>query len=149
EDSDSGAARIASGDAVSQPSTTTVDELATTPELAALAATSDAEGATLAWLSYFDPTIPYEKPKTLAPDGRLAPVQAELRTQFIPAKLAPGAVDAVLPASETISIRARSVAGVALARKGARQLLTWTAIDNGFPQVFTTELDSFGHRLRQ
>lgn len=148
-DNDSDESAHPSEENVWRLSETTLDELVTTPELSALAASSDPEGTTLAWLSYFDPTIPYERPKTLAPDGRMAPVQAELRTQFIPNRLTPGIADGQLPASETISIRARSVAGVALARKGARQLLVWTAIDNGVPQVFTTELDATGRRLHQ
>jgi hypothetical protein len=129
--------------------TPSIAALLPTPELVSVAAQEDAQGTTIAWLSYFDPSIPYERPKTIAPDGRLAPVQAELRTQFVPAGISGLDYATKLPASETISIRARSVAGVALARKGARQLLAWSAIDGEAPQVFMTELDERGHRLRQ
>jgi len=126
-----------------------VEALLPTPELVSVAAQADAEGTTIAWLSYFDPSIPYTRPKAIAPDGRLAPVQAELRTQFVPAGLRSADLATRLPSSEVISIRARSVAGVALARKGDRQLLAWSAIDGAAPQVFMTELDARGHRLRQ
>jgi hypothetical protein len=117
-------------------------DLAQDVELADVAGLARKDGALLAWVTQFDPNTPYVKPERAAPDGRWAPVQALLQTQWAPA-------GSELPPPEVISYRARSVAGVALAEKGDRALLVWSAIDGKSPQVFTTLLDQVGKRVRQ
>lgn len=109
---------------------------------------SSSEGTLLAWLSYFDPSTPYVTPDRPAPDGRLAPVRAELRTQWL-AKGFDGSSGGELPENFVISYRARSPGGVSLSRGRKNHLLVWTAIDDKTPQVFTTLLDDRGKKVAQ
>lgn len=97
-----------------------------------------------AWISYFDPSLPWQRTAAPGPDGRTDPLQATLQVA-VSGSPQPFAV-------ETISRRAQTLGGVALApalsgRPGS--LLAWTAMDNGVPQVFLTELDPNGKRLIQ
>lgn len=121
--------------------------------LADLAASFGGAREQLSWVSYFDPSIPYEKPKSPAPDGRLEPLRAELASVSLAAALsAPAAaeVPGPTPKPQVISYRAHSNGGVALAA-GPRgeTLLAWTALDAGKPQVFVTLLDARGQRVTQ
>jgi hypothetical protein len=106
------------------------------------------EGTLVGWLSYFDPAAPYVTPKEPAPDGRKAPVRAQLWTQWLP-----GGFQATggepLPEPTVISYRARSPGGVSLAPGQRSNLLVWTAIDSGVPQVFTTLVDAHGKKVAQ
>jgi hypothetical protein len=123
-------------------STEPLKTLVQTPPLADFAVSRRESGALVTWLTEFDPNTPYVKPDRPAPDGRWAPVQALLQTQWLPD-------GAALPVLETLSYRARSVSGIALAQKGERELLVWSAFDGKSPQVFTTLLDPQGKRVRQ
>lgn len=143
------------------PRATSQAYVADAMDLVALHGWTSASGTTLAWLSYFDPTTPWEVPSRPAPDGRRAPVRAVLRTQVLgvgaPGVGAPGggAVGAgsdgekVLQ-EETISWRAHSPGGLAWAPGAAEEkLLVWSALDDDEPQVFATVVDAQGRRLRQ
>lgn len=116
--------------------------IATPAPLADLATAPLGPGLLAAWVTYFDPGIPWVAPKTAAPDGRFAPVQALL--QVTRADL-----DPVSPT--TLSIRARSLGGVALAPATGREeaLVAWTAIDQGRPQVFGTVVGGRAQKLTQ
>ncbi|MCA9631834.1 MAG: hypothetical protein KC766_29475 [Myxococcales bacterium] len=99
----------------------------------------------VAWLTFFDPSTPYTRRKTPAPDGRFDPVRALLKVRGVAADGTPGSV-------ETISYRARSLGGAALSAgdpKGKEALLAWSALDNKVPQVFVTLLGAGGKKLRQ
>lgn len=126
-----------------------LQSLVNTPPLAAVEAVSGGQGTLVAWLSDFDPNIPYQIPTKPAPDGRYAPVQAQIKTRWL-SETGEARQSACDPTSEqSVSIRARSVAGLALTHSRDRNLLVWTAIDNLQPQVFTTLLDTRGQRLKQ
>ncbi len=103
-------------------------------------------GATLAaWVSYFDPTTPWERLRKPAPDGRFDPVRALIQVQAFPDGKA--SLDA-----HTISLRARSLGGVALVPGDPAKheaLLVWTAVDNKLPQVFATLLGADGNKIAQ
>lgn len=104
------------------------------------------DSALVAWVTYFDPTTPYVRLKRPAPDGRLDPLRALLQVQA-----ASGDAGELGPI-ETVSLRARSLAGVSLApgRPGQNEaLLVWSAIDNKQPQVFLTLLDARGKKKQQ
>ncbi len=118
-----------------------------TPELSDLAATHSGGGQLVAWLSYFDPSTPYEKPTRPAPDGRMKPVRALLTTQWLGDDWRGSGTE--LPAPTVLSYRARSTAGLALARKNDRSLLAWSAVDGEQPQVFTTLVGGRGERISQ
>ncbi len=106
--------------------------------LADLAARPSAGAELVAWITYFDPTLPYERPKAPAPDGRLAPVRALLQTLHS---------SNLTNEPTTISLRARSLGGVSLAEgKGGDFLLGWAAIDHQVPQVFVTLVNAQGQR---
>lgn len=128
--------------AVGGPRVISNEQLVATPPLADLAGISATDGSLLSWVTQFDPHAPDATQGRPAPDGRPAPVQALLQTQWAPA-------GSKLPPPEVISYRARSLGGVALAQKGDRALLAWSALDGKSPQVFTTLLDAGGKRLRQ
>lgn len=113
--------------------------------IADIASTSLGTGALLAWVTEFDPTTPYVKPTAPAPDGRMAPVRAQLRVATTSAE------DVRSLEPQTISYRAHAPGGVALASApgDARALLAWSALDEGQPQVFATQLDRSGKRIAQ
>lgn len=127
------------------PRVASLEVLAKTDPLAAVAATHLGTTSLAAWLTYFDPAAPWQRLTRPAADGRLDPPRALLQVRALPE------TGAALPA-ETISIRARSPGGVALAAAAAgssEALLAWTAIDFKLPQVFLTVLDAKGKKLRQ
>lgn len=101
-----------------------------------------ADPTLLGWVTYFDPAIPYVRPTRPAPDGRFAPVRALLQ-------VAPLSRDRSLGQIQTVSYRAHSLAGVALAPQEHATLLVWGALDNQVPQVFLTLLDRNGRRISQ
>lgn len=107
------------------------------------------EDRVLVWLTEFDPNLPYVKPKTPAPDGKLAPVRSELWTQVLSSAETAGGASAPAANPTIISYRAHSVSGIATATRGEQTLLAWTALDNNQPQVFTTLLDARGAKLSQ
>jgi hypothetical protein len=125
----------------------TLQAIAPTDELADLDVTPLGEGTLVVALSEFDPNTPYEVPTSPAPDGRLAPVQAHLETLWFPPNADSGRSPE--PTRTSISIRARSVAGVTITPNGAQTALIWTALDDQKPQVFVTLLDERGRKTRQ
>lgn len=125
------------------PRPTTIQAIGQVDALGDLAAARVGQGTLAAWLTYFDPAIPYEKPEKPAPDGRYAPVRAILTVRRLPAEGDP-------PEAEVVSYRARSLGGVALSPNDASEaLLVWTAIEAKKPQVFTTLLSEAGQKKRQ
>lgn len=124
------------------------EALGPVPELVAIrAAEGSTEGSLLgAWLSYFDPQKPYRAPTQPAPDGRLAPVRAQLVSFDLGASWLEGAP----LAPSVISYRARSWGGLSLVPPEAGEgLLVWAALDNQRPEVFATLINGAGKRLRQ
>lgn len=110
-----------------------------------LAARRVGGGVLAAWVSHFDPATPDVRLKRPAPDGRFDPLRAKLQTRAV-------MPDGSLSNLSTISLRARSPGGVALAPgKPAHPdaLLAWAALDHQVPEVFVTLLDPRGHKLTQ
>lgn len=127
----------------------TVQALIASEELAALDAARLGAGTLITTLTAFDPNTPYEIPSTPAPDGRMAPVQAQLKALWYGPKAETSPTKDGAATETSISIRARSVAGLEVAPAGNEALLVWTAIDDNKPQVFLTTLDKTGQKLRQ
>lgn len=122
-----------------------VTTLAAGDPLADVAVTRSGTTTLVAWVSYFDPTTPWKRLTKPAPDGRFDPLQALLQVRALPDGKEPSA-------AETISLRARSLGGVAIA-PGAPEhqeaMLVWTAVDAGQPQLFATILGADGKKARQ
>ncbi|MCH2108108.1 MAG: hypothetical protein MK135_02175 [Polyangiaceae bacterium] len=106
----------------------------------------------LAWVTFFDPQLPYTKTNRIAPDGRRAPVRAQLTTATLEG------IDGESPAQreyrfleKKISVRARSLGGIALSEANTKKesVVAWAAIDGKYPQVFVTLIDSEGTKIRQ
>jgi hypothetical protein len=117
--------------------------VAETPPLADVVAARVGSGWLLGTLSQFDDTTPYVKPKTPAPDGKLAPVRAVLTLQ-------PFALDGRAEPARVISYRARASSGIALARlSDDRALLAWSALDQQRPEVFATLVGKDGQPAMQ
>ncbi len=117
--------------------------IATAEPLSDLAVAMDGAEGQIAWLTYFDPSIPYVRRKTPAPDGRFDPVRAVLKVQSL---------DAGDSAPTTVSYRARSLGGVALSAGDPAKhetLLVWSALDNKQPQVFVTLLARTSKKISQ
>lgn len=131
-------------DDTSPPRAATLQAAVPVPELSDVQVVGAPDGTLVTWLSYFDPSIPYEIPQQPAPDGRMAPVRALLATQWVPEE-----DKGERWPSEVISYRAHSPGGVALASKPSGALIAWTALDQGQPQVFTTLTDRRGKRTSQ
>lgn len=109
--------------------------------LSSVAATQQGDKSLVAWLTFFDPSAPWTRLKKPAKDGRFDPPRALLETAQLGSS-----------ATHTISFRARSTSGVALASDGGahgESMLVWSALDNQVPQLFTTVLDASGKKLRQ
>lgn len=122
------------------------ETLAEVPELADLHGVTWEEGerSLLAWVSYFQPDLPYVIPKEPAPDGRRAPFRAKLTTVH------PSGADGSGAAETIISYRARSLGGAHLiAPKENRGLLLWSALDENKPRLFATLVDSQGKKVGQ
>jgi hypothetical protein len=113
--------------------------------LAAIASGPLGPRTLVAWLTEFDPSVPYVRPSTLAPDGRRQPVRALLRVSSA------GVEQSGLLEPVTLSYRAHTPGGLALAPEsgGARALVVWSALDDGRPQVFVTLVDRAGKRIAQ
>jgi len=123
-----------------------VDAVAQSDPLSSVVAARVGETTLVGWLTYFDPATPWERLKKPAPDGRFEPLQAELVLRAV------GTENEPLAAVQTLSQRARSPGGVAIAAgEPARReaLVVWSAIDQGFPQVFLTMVDATGKRIGQ
>lgn len=126
------------------------EKVADLPELSDWAATPAGQGALLAWLTYFDPSMRPERLRTPAADGRLDPLQAEIRTALCPLAALDAAPAPPVARSHVISYRARSLGGVSLSLpRGQKRLLGWAALDQKEPQVFVTLLDEHGARQKQ
>src|SRR5690606_15024535 len=111
--------------------------------LSDLAVALDGADGLIAWLTYFDPSTPYARRKTPAPDGRFDSVLSVLKVQNLDAKDS---------APMTVSYRARSLGGVALSAGDPAKhesLLVWSALDNKQPQVFVTLLARTGKKVSQ
>ncbi len=130
------------------PAATSAQAVARTDKLADFEVITSDAGSLIATLSDFDPNTPYVKPKTPAPDGRLAPVRAVLRLRWMPTD-ASKPLREEAPSPQVISYRARSVSGASLSKRGSQVLLAWTALDRDQAQVFTTLLDARGNKLSQ
>ncbi len=126
-----------------RPFPTSLHVVQRTDPLSDLAVARVGNETLVTWLTYFDPTLPYERPDQPAPDGRWAPVRAQLWTS----RLSGGE----LTRPTNISYRARSLGGVALAPAPdrAEALLAWSALDQNRPQVFLTLLGERGQREDQ
>jgi hypothetical protein len=127
------------------PRPASVEALSAIDPLADIAATRVGATTLAAWITYFDPTTPWQRLTKPAPDGRFEPLRALLQVRALPDS-------GEAPAAQTISLRARSLGGVALAAGAAQHgesLLVWTALDNGVPQVFATVVGADGKKLRQ
>jgi hypothetical protein len=129
----------------SPPRALAVQAIASLEPLADVSAARVGASTLSAWVSYFDPSLPWERLKRPTADGRFEPLRARLEVRAI------SAAGALLPA-QVISQRARSVGGVALSAGDPAQktaLLAWSAEDNKEPQVFLTLLAEDGHRIVQ
>lgn len=116
------------------------------PELAELHGVGWDGGARslLAWVSYFQPDLPYVIPKEPAADGRRAPLRARLTTVDPASRVDGGGGETI------ISYRARSLGGVHLiAPEDNRGLLLWSALDQQKPQLFATLVDASGKKIGQ
>jgi hypothetical protein len=118
--------------------------LANTEALSALALARAGRVSLSAYLTDFDPTTPWVRLTKPASDGRYDPLRARL-------DLVPLTETGTAGASKTLSLRAHSVGGVALAPNvaGTEVLSAWTGVDAGQPQVFITMLSPDGIKRNQ
>lgn len=113
------------------------------PPLADVVTARVASGWLVGTLTQFDDSTPYVKPKTPAPDGKLAPVRALLTLQ-------PFTSEGRAEAARVISYRARASSGIALTRlSDDRALLAWSALDQQRPEVFATLVGKDGRPAAQ
>jgi hypothetical protein len=102
--------------------------------------------ATLAaWVTYFDPTTPFVRPKKPAPDGKYEPIRAVLSVRALPDQ-------GTKAETGILSYRAHSFGGVALAAGDPARgdaLVAWSAVDNKEPQVFVTLVGADGKKKIQ
>ncbi|HEY6561037.1 MAG TPA: hypothetical protein VI072_27365 [Polyangiaceae bacterium] len=127
------------------PRARSLSTIAALDPVADISATRIGNTTLAAWVSYFDPSLPWERLKKAAQDGRYEPLRARLEVRGFREDGSP------MP-TEIVSLRARSVGGVSLAagdpaRKEA--LLAWSAEDNKQPQVFLSLLRDDGKRVAQ
>jgi hypothetical protein len=123
------------------------EALAATAPLAQIALTETSAGTLLGWITDFDPTTPWVKLKKPTADGRFEPLRARIDLQAFAAS----EPFAALAASETLSLRAHSLGGIALSSSAHQNdaLAAWAGLDNGQPQVFLTLVDKLGKKQTQ
>jgi hypothetical protein len=119
--------------------------LATSDVLADVTLARVGTGTLAASLTDFDPTIPWAKLKTAAPDGRFEPLRARLELFGLKED------GSALAPPFALSIRAHSLGGIALAPSLSTSdvLAAWTGLDLGQPQVFLTLVGPEGGRRSQ
>lgn len=124
--------------------------LASTDALSDLTLVRAGTGTLAAYLTDFDPTTPWVKLKTPAPDGRYEPLRARLELIGLKPDGSPFAPPTPL------SIRAHSLGGISLApamtaapQPSPDLLAAWTGLDLGQPQVFLTLVGPDGVRRSQ
>ncbi len=127
------------------PRLESLDTIAAPPPLSDVAADAIGDRVLAAWVTYFDPTLPFTRLTRPAPDGRFDPLRALLQV---------GAVrnDGAATVVQTLSLRARSLGGVAVAAgdpSRGEALVAWSALDHGVPQVFLTLVGKDGEKLQQ
>jgi hypothetical protein len=127
------------------PRVVSVEAIGKSEPLIEVAAARLGSGAAIGWLTDFDPTTPFTRSKTPAPDGKYEPPRAVLRIRRMQEKAAP-----IEPA--VLSYRADSPGGVAIApgdlAKGLA-LVAWVGIDNKVPQGFVTLVGPDGKKVTQ
>ncbi|HEY3235559.1 MAG TPA: hypothetical protein VGJ84_12650, partial [Polyangiaceae bacterium] len=114
--------------------------------LAAVDAASGPDSTLAAWVTYFDPTTPYQRLVTPAPDGRYEPTRARLMVRAL------GKKPTGLFEPQTISLRANSLGGVSVSASDSPPdefLVGWSAPDQGQAQAFVTLVDARGKRRGQ
>jgi hypothetical protein len=123
------------------------EALAETAPLSQIALAETSAGTLLGWITDFDPTTPWVKLKKATADGRFEPLRARLDLQTFAA----GEPFAAVGNVETLSQRAHSLGGVALASSAheSEALVAWAGLDNGQPQVFLTLVDALGKKRSQ
>lgn len=127
------------------------DTLATVPALSDVALAPAGAGLLLSWVTDFDPSLRPAKLTRPAPDGRMEPYQADVRTLLLRRNGERPAMSELQPLADTvISHRARSLGGVSLSpERQGRHVLGWAALDQGRAHVFATLLDAQGKKLKQ
>ncbi len=127
------------------PRASKMEAIAATDPLSDVDAAQMGESTLAAWVTFFDHTTPYVRRTKPAPDGRFDPLRALVQ-------VASNKTGGTFSTPQTISLRARTLGGVALAPGGAAHketLLAWTAVDRKIPQVFVTVLGDDGAKRRQ
>jgi hypothetical protein len=128
------------------PRALSIEAIAAPDPLSEVTAARVGSSTLVGYVTYFDPTTPWVRLKKPAPDGRYDPLRALLEVRSLPDD-----AGASRPPN-VVSLRARSIAGVALAAGAPEHreaLLVWGAVDNAQPQVFATLLGEDGKKLRQ
>jgi hypothetical protein len=123
------------------------EALAETVPLSQIALSETNAGTLLGWITDFDPTTPWVKLKKATADGRFEPLRARIDLQGFAAS----APFTALSTTETLSLRAHSLGGIALIGGPERKdtLIAWAGLDGGQPQVFLTLVDQAGKKLAQ
>jgi len=121
------------------------EAIAASEPLAQISVADFAGERTIAWITDFDPTTPWQRLKKPAPDGRFEPLRARigLRAQTPAGSLGP---------VQDLSLRAHSLGGVVIAPGDPAKndaLVGWAGIDNGVPQVFLTLINKRGASVAQ
>jgi hypothetical protein len=124
------------------------EALASTEPLAQISVTSVAGQTLVGWITEFDPTTPWQRLSTPAADGRFEPLRAriDLRAYSATPPFAP------LLLTQNLSLRAHSIAGLALATPEppkAEVVAAWSGLDRAQPQVFLTTLTKDGIKSAQ
>jgi hypothetical protein len=122
-----------------------LDSIAEVEPLADLAVARNRDGFLMATLTYFDPTTPLKRLAKPGPDGRTDPLRARVDIFSV-------ASQGDAPSPQTISYRASSLPGLAIAPAGTppdSSGIAWSAVDQGQPQLFMTRLSDDGKKLSQ
>lgn len=130
---------------VPPPRASGVEVLGKSDSVSDLAAARVAKTTLVTWVTYFDPTTPFVKPKKPAPDGKYEPIRAVLNVQAMPD-------EGARPDPGILSYRALSFGGVAVAAGDPGRgdaLVVWSAVDNKQPQVFATLVGTDGKKKIQ
>jgi hypothetical protein len=112
-------------------------------------AENEASAVWLATLTDFDPEL-LSQPGRVVRDTRKAPEQAHLTLHHLRLREANEAKHIGIGQNLAISVRARSMGGVALSTlNSSGGILAWAALDAGSPHIFLTSLDSSGRKVKQ
>jgi hypothetical protein len=138
-------ARLVQSDGATLPRLVRLDSIVEVEPLADLSVTRQSNGFLMSTITYFDPATPLKRLAKAGPDGRTDPLQARIDLFAL-------GPDGIASSPTTLSYRASSLPGLSISAGSAESIggaVAWSALDQGQPQVFVSQVGGDGKKRTQ